>query len=106
MGRLLVLAWFFVGVVVLSAQARQSSNGDGFSRSDQNAAVQAAHLSALTERVSRIEDQYRDGKVLERLVALEVVATRAMQNQTLLYSVLAGVAIQLIVSALGLKKAR
>jgi hypothetical protein len=96
--RVLVVGWLATGVIVLSAQARQNGN------MERDVAVTDANLRSLSERVNNLEDIQRESRVVERLIALEVVATRANDNRTLLYGVLGGVAIQLIVSALNLKK--
>lgn len=94
--RAVLLFWAAQMVVVTVVLAQNSNHGDVALE----AAVTSANLGSLTLRVNAIEQ----ARVIERIAILESVAKESGDTRRLLYGVIGGVVVQLLVSAMQLKR--
>lgn len=91
-----VLLFWAAQMVIVTAVLAQNNHGDVALE----AAVTSANLGSLTLRVNAIEQ----ARVIERIAILESVAKESGDTRRLLYGVIGGVVVQLLVSAMQLKR--
>jgi hypothetical protein len=95
--RAVLLFWAAQMIVVTAVLAQQNSNHGDVAL---EAAITTANLGSLTLRVNAIEQ----ARVIERIAILESVAKESGDTRRLLYGVIGGVVVQLLVSAMQLKR--
>ena len=97
--RVVAIRWA-IQMVVVAAVLAQSSSSDYQRQVEREVTTATANVLALESRVTALE---RAGTA-ERLAKLEAVAEDARDTRRLLYGVIGGVAVQLLLSAMQLKK--